>query len=134
MGNMRPVAENKLQRMLAWRKLYRCFGLSFAEMAVLLIIWDGAGHIRQFGVDDQVVVTGIFHNFTGWRHGYSTDAEFDIYWRSYDFVIFWADDEYGGAGRCRRLLNAPRLTIRGSGFRLIAAAALQAPNQYKKEK
>jgi hypothetical protein len=80
------------------------------------------------------MVAGIFHHFTGRRHGYSTDAEFDIYRRRYNFVIFRADDEYGSARRRRRLLNAPRLIVRSSGFWLIAAAALQAPNQYKKEK
>src|SRR5436305_7250130 len=46
-GNMGPVAQHELQRVLARRQRHRGLGLSLAEMDMLLVDGNGLGHFLR---------------------------------------------------------------------------------------
>jgi len=68
MWHMREIAQQQLQGVLARRQFKRGFGLPTAEVEMSVILGDGLGDIRQRGIHQQMVMSGVLDLGSGGRH------------------------------------------------------------------
>ena len=75
---MSAIAQNQLKCVLARRQFYRGFGLSLAEMKVVLIARNRLCEICKAHIYKKMVMAGVFQHPARWGYGYAADAEFDF--------------------------------------------------------
>jgi len=68
MRNVSLISQEKPQGVLSGRQAHLSFGLAGAKMQVIEIVWNWLIQWGQFGIDQQMVVSGIFSIGTCWRH------------------------------------------------------------------
>ena len=77
MGDMCVVTEDQLQGMFTWCKVQHGLSLALAEMDVVLVCRDGHIHRWQPGIDQDVMMAGIFHDDAGRCDPHTLQAELD---------------------------------------------------------
>ena len=100
-GNMRPMAEHELQRVLTRRQRHNGFGLPAAEMDVLGV---GGDRLLQFlgrerRVDDEMVMAGLGLLDASRRYPHAGQAKLDLEGAGDGVAILRTDDVDGSAGR-----------------------------------
>lgn len=93
------IAEDELQRVFAGLKFEGRFGLTLAEVLVVVVGRDRRGRIFERLVDQDVVVTGIGLLCSGRRDLHTLKAHLDGDWARDFGAVFRFDEE--DFGRCR---------------------------------
>src|SRR5579871_142586 len=103
--DMRPVAEHQLQGVLTRRKGQHRLGLSAAEMHVLFVHRQRSLRlfVRQFGVDEKVMVAGLVLLNAGRRNAHAGKAKLYLEWARNRFVVLEVYEIDAGARWRRRL-------------------------------
>jgi len=75
MGNVEVIGEEELERVFSRCQLERRFRLPLPEMAVVIGARDGQIDWREFGVDDEMMVSRPALLDARWRDSHSSQTE-----------------------------------------------------------